>query len=70
MAGVNWNKFLREDENKQELFSYLSHKKVGATQGKDVLVNHNQADMDNLMPCIYEEAHTCIAALLKVVIRL
>ena len=37
-----------------------TQKKVYATQGKDVLVNHNQRHVDNLMPCTHEESDTRI----------
>ena len=64
----NWQAFLRIDENKTELFSFLSHKVLEAhfQDGKEVyvtlgnLVQANPADLDIslLSPCVQEEADT------------
>ena len=64
----DWKGFLRVDENKTELFSFLSHevtcqpttvgKVIYATDGRDVLSSHAEADGANMMPCTHEEADT------------
>ena len=63
----DWKGFLRVDENKTELFSFLSHeitrqpttgKVIYATDGRDVLSSHAEADGTNMMPCTHEEADT------------
>ena len=63
----DWKGFLRVDENKTELFSFLSHeitrqpttgKVIYATDGRDVLSSHAVADRTNIMPCTHEEADT------------
>lgn len=64
----DWKGFLRVDENKTELFSLLSHevtrqpttvgKVIYATDGRDVLSSHAEADGTNMMPCTQEEADT------------
>ena len=54
------------NDNKKELFSYLSDtavknicdKAVFATQGEQVLTNRNRENMNSLMPCTHEEADT------------
>lgn len=65
----NWQKFMRIDENKRELFSLLSHQLVEkasalsgdvfATVGEGVL-SSVLTDMTQLMPCTHEEADTRI----------
>ena len=65
----NWQKFLRINENKRELFSLLSRQLVDnasrflgdvfATVGEGVL-SSNATDLTNLMPCTHEEADTRI----------
>ena len=55
------------DDNKTELFSFLSHqvtllqregKAVYATDGHDVLCSMAQMDLTGLVPCSHEEADT------------
>ena len=62
----NWNAFLRVDENKAELFRFLTEmsitleaggKKVISTRGHGVRGNYD-ADIHNLSPCTHEEADT------------
>ena len=65
----NWQKFLRVDENKRELFSLLSSQLVEnasrssgdvfATVGESVL-SSSATDLTNLMPYTHEEADTRI----------
>ena len=65
----NWQKFLRMDENKRELFSLLSRQlvqnaseisgEVYATIGETVLCSVS-TDLTTLMPCSHEEADTRI----------
>ena len=63
----NWKEFLRVDDNKTELFSFLSHqvtilqtegKAVYATDGHDMLCSMAQIDLTGLVPCSHEEADT------------
>ena len=64
----NWKDFLRVDENKTELFGFLSQhaisiavaerKEVYATHDQMVLCSPAQCDMKNLTPCSHEEADT------------
>ena len=67
--GQKWAKFLRNDENKTELFEYLSLKiKAMTSEGKliysthsnDVLTAHDSSLLDKLQlaPCSHEEADT------------
>ena len=68
MLPKNWRDFLRVDENKTELFKFLSQqvthlpiekgKVIYATNGTDVLSTMADADMENLAPCSHEEADT------------
>ena len=60
----NWASFLRLDENKTELFSFLSEKVttirteekvICATKGINVVCN-SESDCTSLMPCFQEEA--------------
>ena len=63
----NWKDFLRVEDNKTELFSFLSHqvtllqtegKAVYATDRHDVLCSMAQIDLTGLVPCSHEEADT------------
>ena len=63
----NWKYFLRVDDNKTELFSFLSHqvtllqiegKPVYVTDGHDVLCSMAQLDLRGLVPSSHEEADT------------
>ena len=65
----NWKDFLRVDDNKTELFSFLSHqvtllqtegKAVYATDGHHMLCSMTQIDLTGLVPCSHEEADTCL----------
>ena len=61
----NWQAFLRIDENKAELFSFLAtrlaaqetDKQVISTLHKDVICTHAR-DIAGLAPCTHEEADT------------
>ena len=65
MLPANWNDFLRRDENKEELFKFLSHisvtldtpDQVVATMGEQVLCKYPKST-ENLAPCNHEEADT------------
>ena len=57
------------DDNKTELFSFLSHqvtilqtesKAVYATDDHDVLCTMAQIDLTGLVPCSHQEADTCL----------
>lgn len=65
----NWKDFLRVDENKTELFEFLSKhiisrqhivegKTIYATVGKQVVCSQDDADLSTLSPCFHEEADT------------
>ena len=64
----NWRDFLRCDENKSELFTFLTHevinlplaegKEVYATDGSGVLCSPAESDSAYLAPCSQEEADT------------
>ena len=64
----NWEAFLRNDENKAELFSYLAeqsvavecqpHQQVVSTKGQNVISSRPRPDITNLAPCNQEEADT------------
>ena len=64
----NWMEFLRADENKTELFKFLSQqmiqlpieegKEIYTTDEMGVLSTIPDADMANLAPCSHEEADT------------
>lgn len=66
----NWKDFLRVNENKTELFSFLSRvvfnlpvpdgKKLYATDGSEVLCSTSELDLTHLAPCSHEEADTRI----------
>ncbi|KAL9954824.1 hypothetical protein ACROYT_G042404 [Oculina patagonica] len=61
-----WNEFLRVDENKVELFKFLSEciaslqveKEVISTYGKQILSTLPRTDNSSLAPCTQEEADT------------
>ena len=65
-----WVDFLRVEENKTELFKFLSQqlkdfpvsegKVVYATDEDDIFSTKVNADMTNLAPCSHEEADTCL----------
>lgn len=64
----NWKDFLHVDDNKTELFSFLSQestrlpiadgKEVYATHGREVLCSPEESDLTNLAPCSQDEADT------------
>ena len=61
----NWPAFLRIDENKTELFSFLATRAVGIDTSKQVITSHhanvlstNRQDVSGLAPCTHEEADT------------
>ena len=64
----DWKGFLRVDENKTELFSFLSHevtrqsttvgKVIYATDGRDILSSHPESVGTTMMPCTHEKADT------------
>ena len=67
----NWESFLRIEENKDELFRYLSKsmevydtngKVLVSTYGESVITagQHILTDMESLQPCTHEEADTRI----------
>ena len=63
---VNWHEFLRDDENKTELFGYLAEqvsetqfppgKHVYITKGRHVLTSPECLNKTGLEPCSHEEA--------------
>ena len=61
----SWNNFLRQDDNKTELFEFLAAlierietlNKVVVTKGNDVISN-TDIDKHDLSPCTHEEADT------------
>ena len=63
----NWPEFLRNDNNKVELFNFLADElmsigpeygEVISTKGQNVLCNMSHEDLFNLSPCNQEEADT------------
>ena len=64
----NWKTFLRVNENKSELFAFLSHevtqlsvsnnKEIYATKGNRVLCSTTESNLASLAPCSHEEADT------------
>lgn len=64
---MNWKRFLRDNDNKTELFHFLAEKIASTrttnivivTRGKDALVNQ-QMVLDDISPCSHEEADTRI----------
>ena len=65
---TNWKGFLRNDENKNELFLLLASyvvsmvipddKELYTTSGESVLSSINRINLTNLAPCTHEEADT------------
>ena len=56
----NWQEFLRIDENKVELFSYLARSMTEIDTGKQLITTHHEQvmctqphDTSNLSPCSY-----------------
>ena len=68
----NWMEFLRNDENKKELFSFLSletsklhtESQIIITHHQDVLCTHPR-NTTSLAPCTQEEADTRIFCMLQ-----
>jgi len=59
----NWASFLRVDDNKTELFSFLSGTLLNSFQladGDAVLSKPLLLDTTQLAPCTHEEADSCI----------
>ena len=66
---MNWKGFLRDSDNKTELFHFLAekiattrttnHHSSIVTRGEDALVNQEMA-LDDISPCSHEEADTRI----------
>lgn len=65
----NWQNFLRNDENKDELFQFLAHASISEDVGDKVILStiHESVissnpglNLDNLQPCSHEEADTRI----------
>ena len=61
----NWQAFLRIDDNKTELFSFLATRIAGINTSKQVITTHhvdvlctNRQDVLGLAPCTHEEADT------------
>jgi len=64
----NWKQFLRDDENKTELFAFLSReavhlpltegKELYATDGREVLCSPAESYLASVAPCSHEEADT------------
>ncbi len=72
----NWQEFLRIDENKTELFSFLAKNTAGITTNKQVITTHhtdvlctNRQDVLGLAPCTHEEADTRILLHLEDAVR-
>jgi hypothetical protein len=71
----NWEAFLRVDDNKRELFGYLTEKaitvycrpdkQVISTKGTEMLCNNRREDTHNLSPCQHEEADTSSSCMQK-----
>ena len=70
IAPTNWREFLRLDQNKTELFEFLSREIIGYSQQEsnglvvcaayeeDCIASGQINDMDGLTPCNHEEADT------------
>ncbi len=68
LKSLNWKEFLRVDENKTELFKFLSQqaihlpidegKVIYATDGSNVHTTMANAVLTNLSPCLHKEADT------------
>jgi len=64
----NWQNFLRNNDNKTELFNFLADKisqmstpnTVIVTRENDVVASNHEVSMDGLAPCCHEEADTRI----------
>ena len=65
----NWHEVLRVDENKAELFHFLSlhiakieadEKELIATDGQEVVCTSDQENQSQLSPCCHEKADTRI----------
>ena len=63
----NWPEFLRNDDNKSELFSFLSLKLASLKTGSQIIATHHKdvvctqpRDTTGLAPCTQEEADTQI----------
>ena len=63
----NWQSFLRVDDNKTELFSFLASSAAHIVTSKQLISTHhgdviskNYADVSSLAPCTHEEADTRI----------
>jgi hypothetical protein len=63
----NWQEFLRNDENKSELFSFLSLQVAKLETEKQIIVTHHRNvictqphDVSEISPCTHEEADTRI----------
>ncbi|KAG7161876.1 hypothetical protein Hamer_G007542 [Homarus americanus] len=54
----NWQNFLRNSDNKEELFSFLSEQLVVKESKQLVLTVPPRKDTANLAPCNHEEADT------------
>ena len=62
----HWQQFLRSEENKQELFQFLTQcivslheeKQVITTKGEDILCSPARTNTTSLAPCTHEEAET------------
>jgi hypothetical protein len=64
---VNWKHFLRNDENKDELFQFLGQECISMDTGNkviistlldSVIISRNGQNTDGLQPCSHEEADT------------
>ena len=63
----NWQEFLRVDDNKTELFSFLASNVADIDTNKHLITTHstgvlcsNRQDVSDLAPCTHEEADTRI----------
>ena len=63
----NWQSFLRVDDNKTELFSFLASSAARIVTSKQLISTHHgdviskdYADVSSLAPCTHEEADTRI----------
>lgn len=60
----NWQSFLRLDENKKELFRFLSYEVIKLSDGivvatvDEKAISNNSSDLSNMSPCNHEEADT------------
>ena len=72
----NWQEFLRIDDNKVELFSFLATCVTGIDTGKQIISTHHaevlctqSRDTSGLAPCTHEEADTRILLHLEDAVR-